>query len=459
MAVEPVAASRPPIQIPEAIGFFLDPPLGACLTCGRVHDQISTCEHHLPVRYRVAYGGRGGTKSWNIARAILLRGTERPMRILCAREFQKSIKQSVHKLLSIQIDKMGLSDFYHVGAQEIKGKNGTEIIFHGLHANVDQIKSLEDIDLCWIEEAATITKDSWEVLVPTIRNEGSEIWISFNPQLPSDHIFKLFCGESPPENAIVRKVSWRDNPFLSSTLRAERDAMFKRDPESEAHIWGGEPWERTDSQVMVRFENGERKTLVHVVEFDTDESWDGPYYGADWGFSPDPTTLLRFWIDETRLMIDYEARGVGWVDTDIDREFRKIPGAAIHRIKADNARPELIAKLRKDKLAPADVVDPSSGEITVKAGDVIEKGLDIVAAKKWTGCVEDGIDFFRSFERIEIHPRCPGIIQDARLWRYKVDQQGNVLPQLVKGNDHGWDGVRYGSEGFIQPRRSWGVVN
>ncbi len=406
--------------------FLLDPPLGS-------------------VRYRVAHGGRGGTKSWNFARALLVLGATRKLRILCAREFQNSIKQSVKKTLEIQIEKMGMDGFYSISATEIVGRNGTEFIFHGLHHNIETIKSLEDIDVCWVEEAATISKESWEVLVPTIRKQGSEIWVSFNPKFPADPIYRLFCGDNPPANAIIREVSWRDNPFLSDTLREEREAMLERDPEGEAHVWGGLPWTRSDSQVLVKFVDGERQQLVHFEPFEVENHFEGPYLGADWGFSPDPTVLVKLWTTDSALYVEQEIRGVGWTVPDIDRKFREMPAALEHVIRADNARPEIIAQLRRDKLN--------------EEGEVTERGLNIVAAKKWPGNVEDGIDHFRSYDRIIVDPSCSGIVQDTNLWRYKTDRRtGDVLPALVDGNDHGWDAARYALGPMIKKRPTWGLV-
>lgn len=402
---EPLRETLRP-DMPPAFEFLGKPPLGS-------------------VRYRVAYGGRGGAKSWSVARVLLIHGAQRKLRILCSREYQSSIRDSVHRLLSDQIADLGLEHFYTIEQTRIYGRNGTEILFYGLKRDVHSIKSLEGVDLCWVEEAEAITKESLEVLIPTIRSEGSEIWFTFNPKLPDDPIYKRFVDD-PPATAIVRKVGLEDNPWASQTLKDERAEMLRRDPEAEAHIWGGEPWTRSDAQVM--------GGLYRVAEFEPEEHWGDPLFGADWGFSQDPTTLLKMWIHDRRLYIRNEVRGIGWSMDEINRRFRRISGAEDHTIRGDCSRPETINELR-------------------------QRGLKVTAAKKWPGSVEDGIEHFRGYEEIIIHPECKGIIQDARLWRYKTDTRtGDVLPKLIDGNDHGWDAARYALAPIIRSRPSWGVL-
>ena len=176
-------------------------------------------------RYKIYWGGRGGAKSWGIARALIILGTKKPLRILCAREFQTSIKDSVHKLLSDQVVALGLTEFYEIIDRTIRGKNGTEFNFVGLKNNVANVKSYEGVDICWVEEAQTVSARSWDVLVPTIRKEGSEIWVSFNPELESDATYQRFIL-NPPENAIVQKINWSDNPWFPD--KVNYDKLFWR---------------------------------------------------------------------------------------------------------------------------------------------------------------------------------------------------------------------------------------
>lgn len=192
-----------------------------------------------PHRYKVLYGGRGGSKSWGIARALLIQGAARPLRILCARELQNSITESVHHLLQTQIEALNLESFYEVQNQLIRGINGTEFIFAGLKNNIGRIKSFEAIDIVWVEEAQTVSKKSWDTLIPTIRRDGSEIWISFNPELDTDETYKRFVI-APPSDAKVVKVNWDDNPWFPETLRREMEELKTRDWDSYRNIWEGE---------------------------------------------------------------------------------------------------------------------------------------------------------------------------------------------------------------------------
>lgn len=191
-----------------------------------------------PARYKVLYGGRGGAKSWSVARALLIIGTQRPLRVLCARELQSSIADSVHKLLGDQVRALGLQDFYEVQRTSIRGANGTEFAFAGIRHNVGSIKSYEGVDVAWVEEAQNVSKASWETLLPTIRKAGSEIWITFNPELDTDETWRRFVV-NPPPGAVVQKITWRDNPWFPAPLRAEMEHMRVTDRDAWLCIWEG----------------------------------------------------------------------------------------------------------------------------------------------------------------------------------------------------------------------------
>lgn len=198
-------------------------------------------------RYKVARGGRGSAKSWTFARALLILGGQRPLRIGCAREVQDSIKQSVHRLLQDQIPKVGLSGFYSVQQSVIRGANGTEFVFFGLSdQTVDSIKSFEGMDIVWVEEANVVTKRSWDILIPTIRRESSEIWATFNPELDTDDTYMRFVENPPaaeaPLDCVSVEMNWRDNPWFGEPLASERiyaeRTFSKVDYEN---IWEGKP--------------------------------------------------------------------------------------------------------------------------------------------------------------------------------------------------------------------------
>jgi len=192
-----------------------------------------------PAPYKVAHGGRGSGKSWGFARALLILGAQRPLRILCAREVQKSIEDSVHTLLKDQIAELGLSEFYEVLAYEIRGKNGTTFAYSGLAQHtVTTIKSFEGVDICWVEEAQAVSKKSWDVLRPTIRKPGSEIWITFNPELETDVTYQMFVV-NPPTGTVVEQVNFNDNPWFTDKLEQERLDCMRSQPKDYDNIWGG----------------------------------------------------------------------------------------------------------------------------------------------------------------------------------------------------------------------------
>lgn len=383
-----------------------------------------------PHRYKVLYGGRGGAKSYSMASALLLQAADRPMRILCAREFQISIKDSVHKLLADRIVALGLEHTYDVQRTTILGKNGSEFIFSGLKTNITKIKSMEGVDLCWVEEAETVSEESWQVLIPTIRKEGSEIWVSFNPKEEKDPTYKRFVTSPPPECAAV-EMSWSDNPWISEELLKEKDYLYRVDPEAADHVWGGKTRRATNAQVLYK---------KYVVEpFEPHEDWGGPYQGIDWGFATDPTTLIRCWVEEldvgANLYVEYEAYGVGVDINETPQLFDSVPNARDYVSRADNARPETISYMK-------------------------QHGYPLVeAVEKWPGSVNDGVAHLRGYEKIVIHTRCVHAIEEARLWSYKVDRlTGDVLPVLVDKHQHCWDAGRYALCPLIKGREEFYFV-
>lgn len=202
----------------------------------RVPEKLGFLYEHA--RYKVAYGGRGGAKSWAFADALLLQAWESPLRVLCAREHQTSIKDSVHQLLSDRIGACGFGSFYNITQTGITGQNGSSFAFSGLRINPSDLKSFEGVDRCWVEEARNVSKRSWDILTPTIRKPGSEIWVSFNPELETDETYQRFVV-TPPAGSVVREVSYRDNPWFTAELEAERVDCERRDPDGYLTIWDG----------------------------------------------------------------------------------------------------------------------------------------------------------------------------------------------------------------------------
>ena len=251
-------------------------------------------------RYKVLYGGRGGAKSWGIARALLIKGAKDPIRILCAREFQTSIKDSVHKLLCDQIESLGLLSFYEITQTSIRGRNGTEFSFVGLKNNVSNIKSYEGVDICWVEEAQTTSRLSWNILIPTIRKQGSEIWISFNPELETDETYQRFVAV-PPADCITMKVNWSDNPWFPDTLKLEKDSLKLRDEEAYNQVWEGLCRQTVDGAIFAKeMQQAEKDGRLCRVPYDATK----PVHAVfDLGWS-DSTAIwfLQFVGMETRLI-------------------------------------------------------------------------------------------------------------------------------------------------------------
>ena len=207
-------------------------------TTVEIPEKIGKCLL-TPKRYKVLYGGRGSAKSWSVARVLLLLSGTRKLLIVCAREFQRSIEQSVYRLLKDQISAMGMDSFFKIQENEIVNKlTGSEFIFAGLRYNVQNLKSLEGADIVWVEEAQSVSEGSLKILTPTVRREGSEIWFTFNPDLDEDAVYKRFVLNTPA-NANVVKVNWSDNPWFPQVLEEERLELKAKDRDSYLNVWEG----------------------------------------------------------------------------------------------------------------------------------------------------------------------------------------------------------------------------
>lgn len=423
--------------------------------------------YYKKARNKVYWGGRGSAKSWAIAEALVRLAAALPLRILCTREFQVSIADSSHKLLKDTISRLKLDSWFTITDRSIKSRVGAEFIFKGLHNNEQGIRSVEGIDICWVEEAQSVTALSWQSLTPTMRKAGSEMWVSFNLIDENDATYKRFVAAPPADrnstvcvparsNSIVHKLNYYNNPYFPDELREEMENDRELDYELYEHIWEGMPRRRSNAIVL----NGKYR----VEEFD-DDLWkqaDTLLFGADFGFATDPSTLSRMFIlpasvrkageKGNDLYISHEAYGYhiefedypefysGKVGPDAEkRGYAGVPDAENWPIKADAAAPATISAIRR-------------------------RGFAISAAEKWQGSVEDGIRYLRSFNQIVIHPRCVKHAAEAFLWRYKVDPkrvddhgQPLVLPVLVDAHNHTWDGVRYGLDGRITRTGAGGV--
>lgn len=371
-------------------------------------------------RYKVAYGGRGSSKSWSIGACLIAKALEKKCRILCTRQLQTSIAQSVHKLLSDTISRLSLDDRFEITQNVIRCDNGSEFYFKGIQNNINEIKSIEGINYCWVEEAQSVTKESWDVLIPTIRAEDSEIWISFNPDREEDATYQNFVVAKRDDCTSVL-VNYIDNPFFPETLRKEMEYCKEVDYGKYEHIWLGKTVINTETQVF--------HDKFELKEFETPDGMTF-YYGSDWGFANDPTTLVRCFIKDHCLYIDYESGGVGVEFEEIPALFKKVPYDRQWEIRADSARPETISY-------------------------VARQGFNIKACPKWQGSVEDGIEYIRSFKRIYIHPRCQHTYKEFEFYSYKQDRNtGEILPIVLDKDNHYIDAIRYALNPYIQKKVS-----
>lgn len=364
-------------------------------------------------RYYVYYGGRGGGKTLNIGRALTIIATQKKLRILCTREIQASIRDSVHSLIKSVIESDDtLSSLWKITDKNIICSNGSEFIFSGLYRNIESIKSLDNIDICWIEEAENITQDSFEILDPTIRNQNSKIIVSFNPNLEDDFIYQKFVL-NPPKNALVQKVNWNNNPFFPPELETQRQQMMEQDYERYLWIWEGQTREIGDAQVF--------KDSFEIKDFVVDESFGEPLFGLDFGFAQDPTAANEIYIKDNNLYIYKEANKTG-LELDKTADFLKLkmPKIADYILPADCSRPESINYLKRH-------------------------GLEhIEAVSKWSGSIEDGISFIKSFEKVIIHKNCTNTATEFSKYSYKVDKRsGNILPKFEDKHNHHIDAIRY----------------
>ncbi|OAT34875.1 PBSX family phage terminase large subunit [Proteus myxofaciens] len=386
-------------------------------------------------RYRGSKGGRGSGKTRTFAKMTAVRGVmfaESGVEgvILCGREYMNSLSDSSMEEVKQAIrSEPWLDNYYEIGDNFIRAKNRKVwYVFSGLRHNLDSIKSKARILIAWIDEAESVSEIAWSKLIPTVREEGSEIWVTWNPERDGSATDKRFC-KSPPDNSMIVEMNYDDNPWFPSVLEEERLSDQSRlDPNTYAWIWEGAYLENSDKQVLAN---------KYVVQSFPDDLWqkaDRLLFGADFGFAKDPNTLLRQFILNDCLYIEYEVYGVGVELDHMPAFYDKIPESRKWPIKADSARPETISYLKR-------------------------QGFNISAAKKWQGSVEDGITHLRGFKQIIIHPRCKETAKEARLYSYKTDRiTGEVLPVIEDKNNHCWDAVRYGLDGYITQKSVVGML-
>lgn len=367
-----------------------------------------------PSRYKGAHGGRGSGKSHFFGEMLIERCIMQKTDAVCIREVQKSLGQSVKKLLEGKIEALNAGYYFEVQENRILSRNGGRMIFQGMQNHTaDTIKSLEGYDIAWTEEAQSLSQRSLDMLRPTIRKPNSELWFTWNPDQATDPVDLLLRGETPPPDSIIVEANYMDNPWFPDVLREEMEYDRRRDLDKYAHVWLGQY--RQDSEARV-FRNW------RVEDF---EAGPGMTFrmGADWGFAVDPSVLVRCFIVGRNLYVDYEAHMVGCEIDMLPDLFDQVPDARKWFITADSARPETISYMQK-------------------------RGFRITPAVKGARSLEEGVEFLKAYDII-VHPRCINLINELTKYSYKIDEKTQVVLPILKDKDnHIIDALRYALEGL-----------
>ncbi len=377
-------------------------------------------------RYKIYKGGRGGAKSTAFAIASILLARSQPLTIVCGRQFQVSIAQSVKKLLDDWITKLGFAAEFNSTHTEITHlRTGSTFTFIGLDRNPDSIRSLEGADICWIEEAATITQESLDILIPTIRKAGSEIWFSYNPRYDDDAVDARF--QDPRDNVLVKEVDYRDNPFFFlSPLPEEMSSLSHAAPKRYAHVWRGAYSVLADAAI---FTNIEVKDLGWAIP----ESW--PLLGLDFSRGgSDPHAIVRLFVNraERFIYISHEHVGHSTID-DLPAFVKSVPNTDDQHIRADSANPDLIEMLNGRDLA-------------------------VIPAKKGPGSVIAGILWLQGYKLI-VHPRCVITLRELQRYAWETDKRtGKILHKPVDADNHTIDAIRYACEDYMETDEDHGGV-
>lgn len=400
------------------------PTLNLDFECSEWAEVLSPDYDYIFIR-----GGRDSGKSHEVAGYIVEQSVyNADDKTVCLREFQKSIAKSSKSVIEGKIKSSNSGEMFNPIATEIRRNGGDGLIyFQGMNDHTaDSVKSLEGFKRAWFEEAQNCSKRSLTLLIPTIRMEGAQIIFTWNPEFPDDPIEEFAKQMKDDPRSLHLHINYNQNMFL--TERSKRVIKNTRDkqPDEFGHIYLGEYNLKSELRVFHNY----RTDIIEDLN-----NWDGPYYGADWGFSQDPTVLLRAWLDDEgkRIYVDHQIDKVG-VETDhMPAFFDTVPETGKHQVRGDSARPEMISYLNRH-------------------------GHSVKAVEKGKGSVEDGVSWLKGYEIIS-HPRCNLLQKELRLYSYKTNKAGDILPKVddKASNDHCIDSLRYAFEPLIK-RKGGGFI-
>lgn len=386
------------------------PPIAPCTMQARTARTLFS-----PARHKCLYGGRGGAKSWSVATYLAIIAAKDRKKIVCARQFQNSIRDSSKELVEQRIDALGMRAEFAVTDRAIThAATGSEFLFVGLERNIDSIRSLEGADIVWIEEARTINARSMEILLPTVRKQGSELIWTWNPEQPTDPVDAYFRSGDPPPRSIITCVDYTSNPYFFQTeMPAEVELMRRRNPDRYKHIWLGDYDTRYESKVFPNVTTGRVEIPVNCPAL----------FGLDFGFGADPTFVVKLYVlDRTKqIYVAAEATGRAAMDQ-LPSMIRSVCPHDGTLIKADSSNPGAIEFLCR-------------------------RGLNVIGARKGQGSIESGILFLQGYQ-IVIDPGCEAMRDEARLYSWAVDPlTRKVLPgNPIDAHNHGVDACRYATE-------------
>lgn len=374
-------------------------------------------DFYKPTRYKIAYGGRGSGKSWTFAIMLLrLAEVNDNMLILCLREIQNSIADSIYSLLVSLINDYDDVAKWNILKTEIVNKHtGSKFIFKGLYRNVSSIKSIEGVDIAYVEESDKVCQESWDYLIPTIRKESSEIWAIFNPNKEEDPVYSMFVSKVR-DNAVVKKINWQDNPHFPSVLKDEMEYDREHNPDKWAWVWEGNCRVETEAQIFRGCFSIEHFDIPSDAQFN---------HGMDFGFAEDPSTVIQSFIKDDILYLSKEAYGLHISIDDLPEMIKSVVPAENWQVIADSSRPDTIDFIRRHGYN------------------------NINGSKKGKNSILDGIEKIRSFKHVIIHPMCKHTIDEFRLYSYKTNKYtGEIMPVPEDRNNHIIDALRYSLEKY-----------